>query len=44
MIASHDSLTAINQDIIDGKQNVLNAYKAAAKSKLSKMQLKLKTI
>ena len=33
-IASHDSLTAINQDIIDGKQNVLNAYKAAAKKQL----------
>ena len=34
MIASHDSLTAINQDIIDGKQNVLSAYKAAAKKQL----------
>lgn len=33
-IASHDSLTAINQDIIDGKQNVLSAYKAAAKKQL----------
>ena len=33
-IASHDSLTAINQDIIDGKQNVLNAYKSAAKKQL----------
>ena len=33
-IASHDSLTAINQDIIDGKKNVLNAYKAAAKKQL----------
>ena len=34
MIDSHDSLTAINQDIIDGKQNVLSAYKAAAKKQL----------
>ena len=34
MIASHDSLTAINQDVIDGKKNVLNAYKAAAKKQL----------
>ena len=33
-IDSHDSLTAINQDIIDGKQNVLSAYKAAAKKQL----------
>ena len=33
-IASHDSLTAINQDIIDGKQNILSAYKAAAKKQL----------
>ena len=33
-IASHDSLTAINQDIIDGKKNVLNAYKSAAKKQL----------
>ena len=34
MIDSHDSLTAINQDIIDGKQNVLSAYKSAAKKQL----------
>ncbi len=33
-IDSHDSLTAINQDIIDGKKNVLNAYKAAAKKQI----------
>ncbi|WP_294890984.1 SLAP domain-containing protein [uncultured Lactobacillus sp.] len=33
-IASHDSLTAINQDVIDGKKNVLNAYKTAAKKQL----------
>ncbi|MBC6349243.1 DUF1542 domain-containing protein [Lactobacillus melliventris] len=33
-IASHDSLTAINQDVIDGKKNVLSAYKAAAKKQL----------
>ena len=34
MIDSHDSLTAIKQDIIDGKKNVLDAYKAAAKKQL----------
>ena len=33
-IDSHDSLTAIKQDIIDGKKNVLDAYKTAAKNQL----------
>ncbi|AWN33955.1 MULTISPECIES: SLAP domain-containing protein [Lactobacillus] len=33
-IASHDSLTDIKQDIIDGKKNVLDAYKTAAKNQL----------
>ena len=33
-IDSHNSATDIKQDIIDGKKNVLNAYKAAAKKQL----------
>ena len=33
-IASHSSAADIKQDITDGKKNVLNAYKAAAKKQL----------